>query len=155
MMTFPRRPIIPAGSLFIVLCALLFSSPLLAQKDTGSWHSQPNTHYKSSPWQEQHVSPQHLADKREDKQKGGDKKDRKRFESLTPDDREKLRERREIFKSLPAEERERIERAREKYRNLPPERREELKEKWRKMSPDERREYHRKMENDDRYRNYR
>lgn len=156
----PHKSIVPACRLGLLLCAMVFSTPLLAQRDNASWHSQSGPQNKPGPWQQQHISQRQLADKWEDKNKDRDKKDgykkdRKRFESLPPEDREKLRERRELFKSLPPEERERIERAREKYHNLPPERREELKEKWRNMSPDERREYHRKMENDDRHQNYR
>jgi len=160
MKRYAHKPIFPACRLGLLLCAMVFSAPLLAQRDNVSGHNQSGSQYKSNPWQEQHISQRQLADKWEDKhkdrdKKDRDKKDRKRFESLPPEDREKLRERRELFKSLPPEEQDRIERAREKYHNLPPERRQELKEKWRNMSPDERREYHRKLEDDDHYRKYR
>ncbi|WP_461482678.1 DUF3106 domain-containing protein [Porticoccus sp.] len=157
MTTVAHRSIAPACRLGFLLCALLFSAPLLAQRDNGHGYNQaaypPGAHRQVNPWQERHLSSRQLADKWEDKHKDRDKKERKRFESLSPEDREKLRERREVFKSLPPEERERIERAREKFRSLPPERREELKEKWRNMSPEQRKEYHRRMENDERYRN--
>lgn len=143
---------------------LLFAVPALAHWE-GTRVSGEARHLSSARgteylWADRSPAAFQLADKWQGKEKGKDGKergdgDRRRYESLSPEERARLRERRELFKSLPPEERERIERAREKYRNLPPERREELKDKWRNMSPEQRREYHRKMEKDDRSRNYR
>jgi Protein of unknown function (DUF3106) len=62
----------------------------------------------------------------------------KRYEELSPEQRKKLRQRRDDFNALPQEEQERIHRARDKFRDMPPEKREKLKEKWRNMSPEER-----------------
>lgn len=82
--------------------------------------------------------------------KGGESKGygnhRKRYEDLTPEQREKLRKRRDDFRSLPPEERERIRNAREKFRKMSPEKRQELKDKWKKMTPEERKQRHRKKD---------
>jgi hypothetical protein len=66
---------------------------------------------------------------------------RERFErwrEMSPEQRARIRERHERFRALPESEQEQILRARERFRALPPERREELREKWRKLSPEER-----------------
>ncbi len=80
---------------------------------------------------------------------------RERWQKLSPEQREKLRERHREFENLPAEEQKRVrknferwqklspekkEATRERYkrwRELPPERREQLRERWRKLSPEE------------------
>ena len=62
----------------------------------------------------------------------------KRYQNLTPEERDKLHRRREDFKSLPPEERERIQKAREKFHNMSPEERQKVKDKWRSMTPEER-----------------
>jgi hypothetical protein len=95
------------------------------------------------------ASPHHYAEKDKGHSYKPGKKDWKhRYESMTPAEREKLEKRREYFKSLPPEERQRIHQAREKFHNLPPEKREALKEKWRSMSPEQRREFHKKIGRD-------
>lgn len=66
----------------------------------------------------------------------------KRYEELSPEQRKKLKQRRDDFNALPQEEQNRIHRARDKFRNMPPEKREKLKEKWRNMSPEERDKAH-------------
>jgi Protein of unknown function (DUF3106) len=78
-------------------------------------------------------------------EKGGESKGKyshgnhhKRYQDLTPEQRETLHKRRENFKSLPPEERQRIQKAREKFHNMPPEERQKLKDKWRSMTPEER-----------------
>lgn len=78
-------------------------------------------------------------------EKGGDSKGKsshgkrdKRYQDLTPEQREALHKRREDFKSLPPEERERIQKAREKFHNMPSEERQKLKDRWRSMTPEER-----------------
>lgn len=60
------------------------------------------------------------------------------YKNLTPEQKEHIKKRREAFKNLPPEERERIQQARKKFHSLPPEERQQLKERWRKMSPEER-----------------
>ena len=62
----------------------------------------------------------------------------KRYQDLTPEQRETLHKRREDFKSLPPEERQRIQKAREKFHNMPSEERQKLRDKWRSMTPEER-----------------
>lgn len=80
-----------------------------------------------------------LAEKgRESKGKYSHGNHHKRYQDLTPEQRETLHKRREDFKSLPPEERERIQKAREKFHNMPSEERQKLKDKWRSMTPEER-----------------
>jgi len=86
-----------------------------------------------------------------DNHKNHRKHDRKRFDELSPAERERIKKRREAFKSLPPEEKARIYRVREQFHNMPPEKRQRLKEKWRNMSPEERERAHkrrRKSHND-------
>lgn len=78
-------------------------------------------------------------------EKGGESKGKyshgnhhKRYQDLTPEQRETLHKRREDFKSLPPKERERIQKAREKFHNMPSEERQKLRNKWRSMTPEER-----------------
>lgn len=71
----------------------------------------------------------------------------KRYQELTPEQRKKLRKRREDFKSLPPEERERIQKAREKFHNMPPEERQRLIDKWRSMTPEERQRSYKNKKN--------
>ncbi len=80
---------------------------------------------------------------RDGDQRGGKKS--KRWENLTPEQRAKLDKRRKQFESLPPEEKEKIRKAREHYRDLPSDQRKELREKWRSMTPEERREQRNKM----------
>jgi hypothetical protein len=79
-----------------------------------------------------------------DNHKNHHKHDRKRFDELSPAQKERIKKRREAFKSLPPEEKERIYRAREEFHNMPPEKRQRLKEKWRNMSPEERERSHKR-----------
>lgn len=79
-----------------------------------------------------------------DNNKNHRKHDRKRFDELSPAQREQIKKRRERFKALPPEEKERIYRAREEFHNMPPEKRQRLKEKWRNMSPEERKQAHKR-----------
>ena len=156
------------SSIALLMLTMLFSSPLLASKFSAgdAWQERAEFKLKSDTshrlWEKgrfPHIVVADNGEYRKDKKwkdKSWKDKDRKRrFDSLSPEEQEKIRERRKAFKSLPPEEQERIERAREKFRNLPPERREEIREKWRNMSPEQRKEYHRRMENDERNRNYR
>lgn len=89
----------------------------------------------------------HYAEKDKGHPSKPDKKDwKRRYESMTPAEREQLEKRREYFKSLSPEERQRIHQAREKFRSLPPEKREALKEQWRSMSPEQRKAFHKKID---------
>lgn len=93
------------------------------------------------------ASYRHYAEKDKGHPSKHDKKDwKRRYESMTPAEREQLEKRREYFKSLPPEERQRIHQAREKFRSLPADKREELKEQWRTMSPEQRKEFHKHPE---------
>ena len=65
----------------------------------------------------------------------GDARHRK---EMTPEQRDRLKERRKRFESLPPEEKKRLKEARKKFRQLPPEERKKLKQKWRELSPEER-----------------
>jgi hypothetical protein len=85
-----------------------------------------------------HYELMELADKGGKSGKYSHGKNHKRYQNLTPEERDKLHKRREDFKSLPPEERERIQKAREKFHNMSPEERQRIKDKWRSMTPEER-----------------
>ena len=85
-----------------------------------------------------------FADNQKNHPKYDRKHDRKRFDELSPAQKERIKKRREAFKSLPPEEKERIYRAREEFHNMPPEKRQRLKEKWQNMSPEERKRAHKR-----------
>jgi len=122
---------------------LLFSLPILYTSQTLAQHGHvaalENTYHHnlkdSSPWTGSIYEPEtdiiwEVADNRREY-------GHKRYEELSPEQRKKLRQRRNDFNALPREEQERIHRARDKFRNMPPEKREKLKAKWRNMSPEE------------------
>ncbi|PHS76411.1 DUF3106 domain-containing protein [Porticoccus sp.] len=131
---------------FALIC--VFSLP--GQAYQGKFFVPGNSHLSQgkNPF-EAAVSHRHYAEKDKGHPSKHDKKDwKRRYESMTPAEREKLEKRREYFKSLSPEERQRIHQAREKFRSLPPEKREALKEQWRSMSPEQRKEFHRKIGRD-------
>ena len=64
--------------------------------------------------------------------------DASRRKDITPEQRERLKERRKRFESLPPQEKQRLKEARKKFKQLPPEERKRLKQKWRDLSPEER-----------------
>ena len=57
---------------------------------------------------------------------------------MTPERRERLKERRKRFESLSPQEKKRVKEARKRFKQLPPEEREKLRKKWRDLSPQER-----------------
>jgi len=68
-----------------------------------------------------------------------------RWRQMTPEERDVMRQRFERFRRLPHEERASLRQAREWFRNLPPERRQRIRERWRNMGPEERREARREV----------
>ena len=76
--------------------------------------------------------------KRYDKSRDGKKNRRERWEQLTPERQERIRQRRERFEKLPPEEKKRVKQARERFRHMPEEQRKALREKWKTLSPEER-----------------
>lgn len=69
-------------------------------------------------------------------QKEGSPRSNKR--DMTPEQRERLKERRKRFESLSPEEKKRVKEVREKFKQLPPGEREKLRKKWRNLSLKER-----------------
>ena len=61
-----------------------------------------------------------------------------RRKEMSPEQRERLKERRKRFDSLPPEERQRLKETRKKFQQLSPEERQRLRQKWRNLSPEER-----------------
>lgn len=57
---------------------------------------------------------------------------------MSPEQRKRLKERRERFESLSPSEKKRLKEARKKFKQLPPEERKRLKQKWKDLSPEER-----------------
>ncbi len=85
-------------------------------------------------------------------EKGADKpsnSNRQRWENLTPSQREKIEQRRKHYESLPPMEKQRIKRAREQFRDLPPNRQRELRDRWKKSTPDKRRDKYSKPKRKD------
>jgi hypothetical protein len=67
-----------------------------------------------------------------------------RWETLTPEQQQKVQERWEKFKSLPPERKQRILRAWHRYRKFSPERRQQMKSRWRRfqqMSPEQKQRF--------------
>lgn len=65
---------------------------------------------------------------------------RKRWDQLSPEQQKRVKQRRDRFEKLPPEQKRRVKQARDRFRNMTPEERKALREKWQKMSPEERRE---------------
>lgn len=65
----------------------------------------------------------------------------KRWQDMTPEEREEVRRRKAQYDSLPAREQRRLRKAQEDYESMPAERRREIRERWDKMSPEEKRRY--------------
>ena len=61
-----------------------------------------------------------------------------RRKEMSPEQRQRLKERREHFDSLAPEERQRLKETRKRFQQLPPEERQRLRQKWRNLSPEER-----------------
>jgi len=57
---------------------------------------------------------------------------------MTPEQRERFKERRKRFESLSPKEKRRVKEARKRFKQLPPEERQKLRTKWRNLSPEER-----------------
>ncbi len=117
------------------LATAKYSDPDLVQSYGGSknwtWHSRPTNTY-SDGWITAEAGPgQRRSEDEDSKHKG--------WKELTPQQRKRIEKRQKQYEALPASEKEKVKKARQKYRELPPERRRELREKWEKMSPEERR----------------
>jgi hypothetical protein len=64
-----------------------------------------------------------------------------RWRKMKPEQRQRIRERMQKFRSLPPEDQERLRQARNRFKNLPQERKEELRDKWRNLSADEKKNF--------------
>lgn len=65
----------------------------------------------------------------------------KRWEDLSPREREQIRRRKEQYESLPQSEQRRIRDARERYEKMPPQRQQQVRERWERLSDEEKRRY--------------
>ncbi|VAW75001.1 hypothetical protein MNBD_GAMMA15-2253 [hydrothermal vent metagenome] len=65
----------------------------------------------------------------------------KRWKAMPPEQRKAMRERHERFRKLPPEQQQRLCERRQWFQELPQERREALRNKWRTMSPGERKRF--------------
>ncbi len=68
-----------------------------------------------------------------------------RWKDLTPEQRERIRERYRRFQELPPDQQERIRERHEWFKSLPPGERLELREKWKRMSPQERKDLRKEL----------
>lgn len=65
----------------------------------------------------------------------------RRWEQMSDQERDLLRRRKEQYESLPPSEQRRLRRAQEEFERMPPERRQEMRERWERMSPEEKERY--------------
>lgn len=68
-----------------------------------------------------------------------------RWRELPPERQDELRRSYEKFRRLPTEQQQRIRQEYQRFRQLPDEERRAVKERWRQLSPAERREYRRQL----------
>ncbi|MEH6638321.1 MAG: DUF3106 domain-containing protein [Porticoccaceae bacterium] len=80
------------------------------------------------------------------KSRDGKKNRKERWEQLTPERQERIKQRRERFEKLPPEEKKRVKQARERFRKMPAEERKALREKWKTLSPEEKRQMRRQQQ---------
>ena len=69
-----------------------------------------------------------------------------RWRDLPPERKQELQQRYEQFRRLPADEQQRIRQEYSRFRQLPEGERRVVKERWRQMTPDERKEYRRQLQ---------
>lgn len=68
-----------------------------------------------------------------------------RWKDLTPEQRDRIRERYRRFQELPADQQARIRERHEWFKSLPPGERRELREKWKGMTPQERKQLRKEL----------
>jgi hypothetical protein len=108
------------------------NSPTYVNSNNREWHDVPTKQHADS-W----ITAEGKAGQKPHEGKGS--KGKKAWKELTPRQRKRIEQRHKQYEALPASEKEKVKKARQQYRDLPPERRQELREKWEKMSPEERR----------------
>src|SRR6476646_7882479 len=79
-------------------------------------------------------------------QKDVAKQNYQRWQQLPPEQQQRFRERLDHFRQLPTEEQQRLRGTQRWFQSLPAERRHELKERWKNLSPEERRRFRREMQ---------
>lgn len=70
---------------------------------------------------------------------------KERWKQLTPQQRERIRERYRRFQELTPDEQARIRERLEWFKNLPSDERRELREKWQRMTPEERKHFRKEL----------
>lgn len=135
----------------IACCAILMISPGLAIAKYNDLNSQADlkpqvyvaSHSRESPYPpmyKNHPDSWVTAEGKSTRERHADMDSKGNpWKELTPEQRRKIEERRKRFEALPTSEKERIKKARQVYRALPPERRRELRDEWKKMNAEERR----------------
>ena len=73
----------------------------------------------------------------------------RRWEELSPGERQRLERREQGFRALPGEQQQRLRQAEERYRSMSPDQREELRRRWEGMSESDRERYRRRIEKRD------
>ncbi len=71
--------------------------------------------------------------------------EKKHWKDLTPQQRDRIRERYRRFQELPGDEQARIRERHEWFKNLSPIERHQLRDKWRRLSPEERKHFRKEL----------
>lgn len=86
---------------------------------------------------------------RVERERSGQPVQARRWEELSPGERQRLERREQGFRALPGEQQQRLRQAEERYRSMPPDQREELRRRWEGMSESDRERYRRRIEKRD------
>ena len=84
--------------------------------------------------------------RRAERNRPGDTAKARRWEDLSPGERQRLQQRERSFHALPSDQQQRLRQAEARYRSMSPEQREELRRRWEGMSEGERDRYRRRVE---------
>ncbi|MBP9034734.1 MAG: DUF3106 domain-containing protein [Pseudomonadales bacterium] len=86
---------------------------------------------------------------RVERERSGQPVQARRWEELSPGERQRLQRREQGFRALPGEQQQRLRQAEERYRSMSPDQREELRRRWEGMSESDRERYRRRIEKRD------
>ena len=84
--------------------------------------------------------------RRAERSRPGDAAPARRWEDLSPGERQRLQQRERSFQALPGDQQQRLRQAEARYRSMSPEQREELRRRWEGLSEGERDRYRRRVE---------
>lgn len=104
---------------------------------------------RDSPESAQRRAPDNGPRQRVERERSGQPVQARRWEELSPGERQRLERREQGFRALPGEQQQRLRQAEERYRGMSPDQREELRRRWEGMSESDRERYRRRIEKRD------